>query len=79
MCTTTPLQVTHRAPTFGRQDGSVALDATGDQLTALNWALELLQAAIKVAEPPRILLCTGHLAEDGGWRLRVEGLRVRKA
>ena len=43
------------------QDGSVAFDASGDQLKALNGALELLQAAIKLTEAPRILLCTGHL------------------
>jgi hypothetical protein len=47
------------------QDGSIAFDAAGDQLTALGDALELLQAAIKATEAPRILLCTGHLAARG--------------
>ena len=47
------------------QDGSIAFDAAGDQLTALGDALELLQAAIKATEAPRILLCTGHLAAWG--------------
>ncbi|CAL1148755.1 unnamed protein product [Cladocopium goreaui] len=41
------------------KDGSIAFDAAGDQLTALGDALELLQAAIKATEAPRILLCTG--------------------
>ena len=46
------------------QAGSVAFDGTGEQLKALSEALELLSAAIKVIDTPRILLCFGDLNVD---------------
>ena len=46
------------------QAGSVAFDGTGEQLKALSEALELLSAAIKVIDAPRILLCFGDLNVD---------------
>ena len=36
----------------------VVYEAVGEQLEALHGALRLLQAAIRLAEPPRLLLCT---------------------
>ena len=42
----------------------MAFDGSGEQLKALSEALELLQAAIKVTDAPRILLCTGDLLVD---------------
>ena len=58
-------------PSLPAEAGSVAFDGSGEQLKALGEALELLQAAIKVTDAPRILLCTGDLLAD--FRLTGEG------